>query len=209
MTTGIWMLFIAASLPVHVAPGPNNLLAIRNGAAMGIRRAAAAMLGRLPGYALIFLAAGLGMAALLVANPMLLRGLTIAGGAYIAWLGVTAMAKGGNVSPSSTAAAARPIRSAVTEEFATAVSNPKAILFATAFYAQFLPPTTENYASIFARMVILSLTLESGAALLWCAAGALLPALLGRGRSLAWVMRASGGTLAVLGLLLAARAVFT
>ncbi|MEE3102019.1 MAG: LysE family translocator, partial [Pseudomonadota bacterium] len=172
MSETLWIAFVLASLPVHFAPGPNNLLALSNGAAGGYARAHLAALGRLPGYALIFLVAALGLGAALSASALLFAALQVAGGLYLGWIGLGMLRAGlrgrGRAAPATAAGAPARARA----EFLTAVANPKAVLFATAFYAQFLTPDMPGYAARFATMAAVSLTLESLAAGLYAAAGA-------------------------------------
>ncbi|MCP4317407.1 MAG: LysE family translocator [Hyphomicrobiales bacterium] len=199
MSFETWALFIIASLPIHLAPGPNNLLALRNGGIDGAKLAAWAMTCRLPGYGLIFLAAALGMAAILLARPQLFAALTILGGLYIAKIGLSAMRVKLQDFETGSAAILN-TQQRMREEFVTAVANPKAILFATAFYAQFIQPDMHDYVVRFAAMVAVSLSLEASAGLFYCFAGAIISIATKQCAVLIWVARFSGGFLCLIGL---------
>ncbi|MBC7279919.1 LysE family translocator [Hoeflea sp.] len=196
MSAHLWLVFILASLPIHGAPGPNNLLALRHGMTCGLGPAALAMLARLPGYALIFLAAGLGLGAVIIAFPEAFRVLTIAGALYIVWLGLRAVRA--HESAGAAAQDGTGGRSAARAEFLTAIANPKAILFATAFYAQFIDPAMPGYAAHYATMAAVSLSLESCLGGLYCVAGALARTHF-RGDIILWLTRGSGAVLCLMG----------
>lgn len=203
MTWQIWVVFVLASLPIHFAPGPNNVLALRNGGIAGLRAAAGAMLGRLPGYGLIFLAAGLGLAAMLSARPLLFALLKLCGGLYLCWIAVATL----RVRPSDFAGGLLPQgrrRPLLRQEFLTAVSNPKAILFATAFYAQFLSLADPEYGMHFFHMVCVSLSLESIAGAGYAAAGARLAAPMKSAGRLVRLAQGCGLLLLIIGALLSA-----
>jgi len=195
MSAHLWLVFILASLPIHGAPGPNNLLALRHGMTRGLGPAALAMLARLPGYALIFLAAGLGLGAVIMAFPAAFRLLTVAGALYIVWLGFRTVRARASAGVHGQDGASRP---AARTEFLTAIANPKAILFATAFYAQFIDPAIPGYLGRYATMVAVSLSLEACLGFLYCAAGAFARNAL-RGGVVLWLTRGSGAVLCLMG----------
>lgn len=201
MTWQSWTIFVLASLPIHFAPGPNNILSLRNGGLSGVRHAVLAMFARLPGYSLIFLMSGLGLATLLMAYPGLLSGLKVAGGIYLAWVGLSTLRNAQNVAP-ELAHGQQVFAALAREEFITAISNPKAILFATAFYAQFLQPGQADYAAQYLTLVSVSLSLESIAGASFAFAGALFAHTMNESRALPWLTRGCGTLLCGVGLLL-------
>ena len=201
MDLAFWTVFVVASLPIHFAPGPNNVIAFQNGGIFGVRTAGQAMIGRLPGYGLIFLAAGLGVGASLTAQPAMFGMLKVAGGFYLAWTGLT-MASSHRAEDPSKDAAATAAHGQFRREFLVAVSNPKAILFATAFYMQFLVPGSSEYTVQYTQMVLVSLSIEMLAGLTYCCAGALIGGGPGRVRLLVWIARSCGVLLSGVGVLL-------
>jgi len=70
-----------------LTPGPNNMLALESGT-RGTRAVLRIVLGTVSGSLLLLSLISLGVGALLAALPALSTGLTILGGAYLAWLGV-------------------------------------------------------------------------------------------------------------------------
>ena len=69
-----------------ITPGPNNMMATTSGALFGLRRTVPQVAGVTFGFVVLLWAASAGVAALLVANPTLARGLAFVGYVYLAWL---------------------------------------------------------------------------------------------------------------------------
>lgn len=206
MTFQFWSIFVVASLPVHFAPGPNNLLALRNGSSDGILSAAISMLGRLPGYIIIFIAAGFGLAAVLNSFPGGFALLKLVGGLYLSWLGASTALRLSKIVGGS--AEARPKQKlTMREEFLTAIANPKAVLFATAFYSQFLDAADAHYLAKYSSMVAVSLTLESIGGICFCFVGAMFAKSVRHETPLLWLAKGCGVLLCAIGLLLTAEGV--
>ena len=170
MSHHVWIAFIVASLPIHFAPGANNVLALSSGAAIGYRLGHLTTIGRYPAYVLIFLAAAMGLSAVLATSAWLFAALKLCGAAYLVWIGVKLWRSpsADDFGGANHTAIAKRIRA----EFLGAIANPKAVLFATAFYAQFLDPSQPGYWAQFAQMVCVSLSLEWLAAGVYAAGGA-------------------------------------
>lgn len=203
MSGDVWLLFVLASLPIHLAPGPNNVLALLHGAQSGYRAGHLASLGRYPAYLIIFLFAGFGLGVVLATSATFFIVLKWAGGAYLVWMGARLAAAGLPATAGLSASASGSLRTRIRREFLTAAVNPKAIVFATAFYAQFIDPAQADYAAQFAAMVVVSLSLECVAAGVYALAGARLGDLAARFDLMRWVTRLAGGSLVGFGLLLA------
>lgn len=206
MSQHLWLTFIIASLPVHFAPGPNNVLALSRAMTHGYWPAHLGSFGRYPAYLLIFLAAGFGLGALLATSPAAFAALKWIGALYLGWIGyrllrsAKALAVDGAGAPREAFQLGRFMRG----EFLVAIMNPKAVIFATAFYAQFITPGQDGFARLFAQMVAVSLTLEWIAAGCFCLFGAKVAGLAGGSGLLAWVARGLGAVMIGFGLLLAA-----
>jgi threonine/homoserine/homoserine lactone efflux protein len=86
------------------------------------------------------LAAAAGLTALLQANRLLFDGLHIAGGIVLAWLGISAWrsARRGGELPETTPRGRTPL-GAFRASVVSIAANPKAAVFAFAFYPEFLP----------------------------------------------------------------------
>ncbi len=143
------LLFLAAAILVTLAPGPDNLMVISLGMARGRRAGVAFGLGCAIGCLSHTLLAVLGVSAAIAASPQAFMALRIAGGAYLIWLGVTALKSTWRrpVAPADdgTAALAPAFQQAGTPTLFTRglianAVNPKVIVFFLAFLPQFVEP---------------------------------------------------------------------
>jgi threonine/homoserine/homoserine lactone efflux protein len=141
MTTQTLLLYALASLMLAVTPGPTMLLALSNGIAGGMRRAAWGIAGASLGSSLVITAVAVGLGSLLAASEWLFNALRLAGVVYLVWLGI----KLWRSEPAdlrqvlqAPAASAQQGRLALLRSLAVALSNPKALLFFAAFLPQFV-----------------------------------------------------------------------
>ncbi|MGJ7488149.1 LysE family translocator [Variovorax sp. LT2P21] len=144
MTTQTLLLYVLASLMLAVTPGPTMLLALSNGIAGGMRRAAWGIAGASLGSSLAIAAVAVGLGSLLAASEWLFNALRAAGVIYLVWLGI----KLWRSEPADLRQALAPPagsalqgRLALVRSLAVALSNPKALLFFAAFLPQFVDTT--------------------------------------------------------------------
>jgi len=134
-----WLIYLLASVGLSLSPGPNGLLALTHGALHGRRRALFTIAGGALGFAAIIALSMFGIGALLQSSLAWLAVLKWAGGAYLVWLGIQVWR-----APPIVPDAAAPRRSSAAVLFRqgllSAVTNPKALLFFTAFLPQFIDP---------------------------------------------------------------------
>lgn len=129
--------FVAAILVFQLIPGPGTLAILRATSRDGFRAGMGAVLGTLCGDFLYMLAAVLGLAAVLAANPVAFAVMRWLGIAYLIWIGITlvrAKAAGEKETAASPMAGWIHFRRA----FAVALTNPKVIMFFMAFFPLFL-----------------------------------------------------------------------
>lgn len=185
-----WLLFVAAVVILCGTPGPNMLHVLTRSIALGVRGSLPAMAGCLTALVAVLAASAAGLATLLTAVPGLFDVLRYAGAAYLAWLGLRAF-----IAHSASVDIVQervPPHHLFRGGFLVGISNPKLLLFATAFLPQFVDPAGSQPIQ-FAILVATFALVES----LWYAAYAL------GGRSLArhlirprvrcWFDRATGG----------------
>ena len=193
---------ILAALSVGVvSPGPSFIMVARTAAAASRADGLAAALGMGVGGLVFGLLALVGLQGLLAAVPALYVGLKVAGGLYLAWLGLRLWLGAKTPLPLATEAPVRAGRSFVLG-FVTQVSNPKTALVYASVFAAFLP---REFSPVFALAVLASLFIvEAG----WYAVVALaLSSERPRAAYLGfkvWADRIAGGALMALGLRLAA-----
>lgn len=124
-----------------VTPGPASILAMRNGAAGGLRAVLPSSLGNVTGLFLLSAAAMLGLGVVLQSSALLFAALKVAGAAYLIYLGLRHLLGRSSVAGPPPDSAGRPPRGALglyLEATFVAGLNPKPILFFTALFPQFL-----------------------------------------------------------------------
>ncbi|WP_342618904.1 LysE family translocator [Rhodoferax sp. GW822-FHT02A01] len=142
MTLHTWWLFVAMTFVVSATPGPNMLLVMSHSARFGLRAAVATMCGCMTSLLAMMSISAAGMGVLLHAFPAVFDAMRLAGAAYLAYLGVQGWRApvADAAEPGATAAPAQPPAHLYRQGVLVAASNPKAILFAAAFFPQFLNP---------------------------------------------------------------------
>lgn len=131
-----WLVFVATVAVLCGTPGPNMLHVMTRSVALGWRRSIPAMLGCLTALVAVLAASAAGLAALLAAVPGLFTALRYAGAAYLLWLGIRAWTA--RTAPVDLMAAPLPGGRLFRGGFLIGISNPKLLLFATAFLPQFV-----------------------------------------------------------------------
>lgn len=88
MTPPVFISLIVFSLAMSITPGPNNLLLTSSGLTYGFRRTIPAMIGTLIGVGLLFVIAGAGVGAIVMAHPHSDLVLRVVGASYLIYLAV-------------------------------------------------------------------------------------------------------------------------
>ncbi|MGE3250025.1 MAG: LysE family translocator [Hyphomonadaceae bacterium] len=135
-----YALYLGVMAAMAVTPGPANLFAIATGMERGGRAALIGVAGMNAAMAVWYLAAGLGLSALILAAPEAFRYVAIAGGLYVAWLGAKALYAAWVGQSSLGRGRAADAGAAFRDGFAVQISNPKALLFFTAVLPPFIDP---------------------------------------------------------------------
>lgn len=151
MTLSTWWLFIAMTFVVSATPGPNMLFVMSTSARHGVRPAVVAMAGCMTALLIMMSLSAAGLGALLQSFPAVFDALRLGGAAYLAYLGVKCWRSPVHDAVRDTladqAGASTPVSvpavhsgTIYRQGFLVAASNPKAILFAAAFFPQFIDP---------------------------------------------------------------------
>lgn len=200
LQTILW--FIPACFALNMAFGPNNLLALTNGAREGMAITLIASLGRILAFALMIAVTALGLGALLMASEVLFSAVKWAGAAYLVWLGIKLLRSGTPaLAALGTATRRTPIKVLARQEFLIAIGNPKAILIFTAFFPQFID--RDQYMTSFALLGVIFLLLELVAIAIYAALGTRLRAITGNASRFRTLNRISGGLMIGFGVMLA------
>jgi homoserine/homoserine lactone efflux protein len=150
------LLYLAATLLICLAPGPNVLLMISIGLRHGRASALRAVAGVVTASLVFLVVSALGIAAALHASATLFAVVRYAGAAYLVYVGVRLLIAAARATPASGTrvaassepptrlesryCSAPPAAGAYWQGFLTHISNPKAILFWSALLPQFLDP---------------------------------------------------------------------
>ena len=135
-----WLLFLVASMGLSLSPGPNSLLVLTHGALHGRRKTLFTILGGVLGFVVIIALCMFGIGALIKSSVVWLRVLKWVGGAYLVWLGIQVWR------PPPIAVEVNPLPtetndwSLARQGFLSAATNPKGLLFFSAFLPQFIDP---------------------------------------------------------------------
>ncbi len=189
--------YVVVAAIAIASPGPATLMAINNSLAYGPRSALWSSLGNACGLFCLSAAAMLGLGALLASSEWMFNVVKIAGAGYLFYLGAKQLFKKTPMLAADVAGdqkASKPSRRKLFKSaFLTAATNPKATMFFSALFPQFLDqsaallPQFLLLTSIFMGLSLTSLTLY--AALASRAKGVLT-----RPRFSLWVSRAVGST---------------
>ena len=137
-----WLLFIAVAIIAVISPGPAILLSISNSIRFGIGKVALSSLGNICGLLILSTAAIFGLGAILKTSTTLFMLIKLVGAAYLIYLGIRQWRSKTNFFSAVEAAAktnkTKSNKRFFIEGFLIAMTNPKAILFFTALFPQFI-----------------------------------------------------------------------
>jgi homoserine/homoserine lactone efflux protein len=177
MNMQLFTAFILITLALVVTPGPIVTLVISTGATQGMRAALTTVAGTTLGNAFLLLAIALGLSWVLANALVLFEVLRWAGAAYLVWLGIQAWRRAGQASRAPSPSG----RVYFTRGVFVALSNPKTIVFFTAFLPQFIDPNLPVGRQL-AAMCIVSVVLAATTDTAWA---------VGSGLGRAWFMKPS------------------
>lgn len=135
-----YLLFVAAALALLVTPGPAVLYIVGRSMDQGVGAGFVSALGLVAGGAVYVLATVAGVSALVMAAPGALRVLTLAGAAYLAWLGWAELRSQASPGTPAPVVGSRSPAQLFRQGLTVSLLNPKALLFFVAFLPQFVRP---------------------------------------------------------------------
>lgn len=198
------LMFAAASLALAVIPGPTMLLALSNGMAGGLRRAAWGIGGASLGSAMVIAVVAVGLGSLMLASAWLFETVRTVGVLYLLWLAVQ-LWRGpvADVQATLDRVPGREVqgRAAFVRSLTVALSNPKALLFFAAFLPQFVDPA-QALAPQYALLGALFVTLDALVMVTYALAGRQAVRWLSP-LGLRWLQRGCAAGMGLLALLLA------
>jgi threonine/homoserine/homoserine lactone efflux protein len=150
-------LFVAASLAVIVAPGPDNIYVLTRGIARGRKVALASAWGMCSGLLFHTTLAAVGLSAILARSAGALSLVKYIGAAYLVYLGIRALLSREEFSPSAEKIFTVKLRNFFLQGLTMNLLNPKVAVFFMAFLPQFVSPSVGTAGSAALRLVALGL----------------------------------------------------
>ena len=150
-------LFVAASLAVIVAPGPDNIYVLTRGIAQGRKVALASAWGMCSGLLFHTTLAAVGLSAILARSAGALSLVKYIGAAYLVYLGIRALLSREEFSPSVEKIFTVKLRNFFLQGLTMNLLNPKVAVFFMAFLPQFVSPSVGTAEGAALRLVALGL----------------------------------------------------
>lgn len=152
MNSTLLSVFIPTFLFVSATPGMCMTLSLTLGMQIGVSRTLWMMWGELLGVGLVALAAGVGVATLLLAFPSVFLILKVGGAIFLGYLGIQLWRSRGSLALKLDSELILPSRrNLMMQGFVTAVANPKG----WAFFIALLPPFIDSNQPVLPQVVTL------------------------------------------------------
>ena len=191
MTLETWWLFLGAIVLIASTPGPNVLYVTTRSIRFGMRASVVAMMGCLLALVLMLVGSVAGLSALLITLPAAFDALRYLGAAYLIWLGIQTWRAPDEPEDAAIAAPEASLGATFRGGFLIGISNPKLLIFAAAFFPQFITPSAPSLPQ-FALLVATFVAVELTFYLVYALSGRRLAAHLVRGAWRRRLNRASG-----------------
>lgn len=145
MTLQTWLLYFAAVCVLVATPGPAVLMSMSNAVRFGVRSALVSALGSITAVCIVMTVCAIGLGAALATSEKIFGAIKWFGVVYLVWLGFKMFRSRESGFGDGTDGAAMPtpaksFTGLYLQGFLVGASNPKALLFFTAFFPQFLNP---------------------------------------------------------------------
>lgn len=141
MQLSTWLLYVIAVVVLTVTPGPTVLMCISNSVQYGARRALLSAAGSTTAIVGLMSLSALGLGAALAASESLFNALKWLGAAYLAYLGLSSIfSKAGPMKFEASSAPRATGFKLFGQGLLVGASNPKALLFFSALFPQFIDP---------------------------------------------------------------------
>lgn len=162
MQLDTWIYYTLAILVLTASPGPSSLLCLSKGVSSGFRLALTTALGSVSAITIILTLSFTGLGVVIASSEFVFNIIKWCGAAYLIWLGIQAFrSKQNDFSKSDSAQVSTSHVSAYISGFIVGSSNPKAIIFFTALFPQFIDLTASlltQYAIFAGTFVVFELS---------------------------------------------------
>ena len=203
MSLTTYLLYLAAVAVLVLSPGPTMLMCMTTALNKGKASALAAAVGSISAVLGVMTLSALGLGALLAASELAFTVVKVIGAIYLIWLGIKTFRTNAEAVDFKAAAedTGRRLRSYYVRGLLVGSSNPKAILFFTAFFPQFLNPI-EPFAPQYFILALTFIACEfSVLAMGAFGVSAIAPVLRSKWH-MRWINKVTGGLFATMGGLL-------
>lgn len=140
MNLETWLVYLVACIGLSASPGPNGLLALTHGALHGRRMTLFTIFGGSLGFVMVIALSMFGIGALIQSSLVWLTVLKWLGGAYLVWLGVQVWRSPPLDVDLKTVGRPTNAWALFRQGALSAATNPKGLLFFTAFLPHFIDP---------------------------------------------------------------------
>ncbi len=152
MTIDLWVAYLMTVVILMSTPGPSHLLMLSNSLSSGFPKSGATAAGDLSANFLQMFAAAIGLAVVIQESAFLFLVIKWLGVAYLMYLALRLLFFG---NPTGLAKRqTKSLRNLYWEGFVTSAANPKAVVFFTALFPQFIDPAQ----SVLPQFLVLSAT---------------------------------------------------
>lgn len=200
MSAAVLIVFSVTSFLAIATPGPTVLLALSNGARLGVRRALYGMCGAMLSDLVFIGAVSVGLGAVFAASETAFTTVKWAGAIYLLYLGIRLLRPSPHLrlhAPGEPGRASRRPSRVFAKSFVVAITNPKGLLFFSAILPQFVTP----HAPQAPQYIVLALTFATvdGLVMLAYASGGARAVHVARTpMAVRWIERLCGGALVTL-----------
>ena len=195
MNIDMLLLYTLVAFFYVISPGPAVFLAISNCLSNNLKAVAYSSLGNISGLFILSSVSMLGLGALLMTSASLFLAVKIIGALYLLYLGIKQIRMAGKLKMTADGQSNMPTKSMpkyFQEGFILASTNPKAILFFTALFPQFLE-LEANVSLQFFSMTGIFMLLSFGSLMSYAMIFKHAKSALTKGQRMAWFHRITGG----------------
>lgn len=140
MDLSSYSLYFSISLLASISIGPSVILAASNGINFGRKKALAGVLGHVSAVMILALISASGLGLILMASDLAFTLIKYAGAAYLVYIGIAIWRSKGNWSFADKDAQPPQKRALYKQSLLLGLSNPKALVFFSALFPQFIQP---------------------------------------------------------------------
>ena len=140
MELSSYSLYFSISLLASISIGPSVILAASNGINFGRKKALAGVLGHVSAVMILALISASGLGLILMASDLAFTVIKYAGAGYLVYIGIAIWRSKGKWSFADKNTQAPAKRVLFKQSFLLGLSNPKALVFFSALFPQFIQP---------------------------------------------------------------------